>query len=88
MHVCVHVCVHVCLRDLQESQHVSQSEPAHLCGQPYLWMKVTQRHLGEARCPVISAGLSGNLCPAVGVCECICMCVHLDLSLCASVSIS
>ena len=51
-------------------------------------MKVTQRHLGEARCPVVSAGLSGNLCPAVGVCECICMCVHLDLSLCASVSIS
>ena len=88
-HVCAHVCVHVCVcvHDLQESQHVSQSEPAHLCGLPYPWMKVIQHRLGEARCPVFSAGLSGNLCPTVGVCECVyayapqsvflCLCFHL-----------
>lgn len=88
--VCVRTCVHVCVcvRDLQESQHVSQSEPAHLCGLPYLWMTVIQHRLGEARCPVFSAGLPGNLCPTVGVCERVCMCMHLNLSFCASVSIS
>lgn len=82
------MCAFVWACDLQGSRYVSQPEPAHLCVHPNLWVKVTQHCLGEVRESCGFCGVSGSLCPAVGVYECACVCMHLDLSLYASGSIS
>lgn len=86
MFVCVCMCTHVVFRE--SGMCLSLSQPAHLCIHPYLWMKVIQHCLGEARVACGFYGFIWSLCPVVGGCECACVCMHLDLPLCASVSSS